>query len=343
VTASGPVRRPDRPFTGIRTGHAKSGPRGYVGVVPDESALDVISGGPDPDHRRAAPWRLLAGVAAAVLIAGGIAFRLISGSSGAAPPPEPPASPSPVALAAPSMLHGTPLRPGGAPGTLLFLGGEDLQLLTVGEQAPASLTSVLPYAVDTRNPLGPDPAVQQVISVAGGVVALIYSHGQADLPDIGDVLFAPAAGSRAGLPRIIARANYMALAPNRRDVWVEQAGPPWGNGPADSPAWLAGEDGRRLSAVRPLTNQALAAATVRGLLVQGPDQTLALIDPVNGHTEPAGIPADAIIGGTDADHVAWQGSAEMGAPPGYRPSCVRSAIQPRRPVTPSSSSPIEMP
>ena len=71
----------------------------------------------------------------------------------------------------------------------------------------------------------------------------------------------------------------MALAPDHRDVWVEQAGPPWGNGPAGSPAWLAGEDGRRLSGVRPLNNQALVAATVRGLLVQGPDQKLALIDP----------------------------------------------------------------
>ena len=274
--------------------------------MPDESAPDVISGGPDPDRRRGAPWRLLAGVAAAVLIGSGIAFRLISGPSGAVPPPKPPAPPSPVALAAPSMLHGTPLRPGGAPGTLLFLGGEELQLLTVSGQAPASLTTVLPDAADARNPLGPDPAVQQVISVAGGVVALIYSHGQAGLPDIGDVLFVPVDAAGAGLPRIIARANYMALAPNHRDIWVEQAGPPWGNGPADSPAWLAGEDGRRLSAVRPLTNQALAAATARGLLVQGPDQKLALIDPVNGRTEPAGIPANAIIAGTDADDVAWQ-------------------------------------
>ena len=98
------------------------------------------------------------------------------------------------------MLHGTPLRPGGAPGTLLFLGGEDLQLLTVRERAPASLTSVLPDAADAQDPLGPDPAVQQVISVAGGVVALIYSHGQADLPDVGDVLFVPVDASRAAFP-----------------------------------------------------------------------------------------------------------------------------------------------
>ena len=113
----------------------------------------------------------------------------------------------------------------------------------------------------------------------------------------------------AGPPRIIARANYMALAPNRRDVWVERAGPPWGNGPAGSPAWLVDEDGRRLSGVRRLNNQALVADTVRGLLLQGPDQKLALMDPVNGRAEGTGIPANAIIAGIAADQVAWQAAA----------------------------------
>jgi hypothetical protein len=104
------------------------------------------------------------------------------------------------------MLHGTPLRPGGAPGTLLFLGGEELRLLTVREQAPTSLNSVLPDAGDARNPLGPDPAVQQIISVADGVVVLVYSHGSAGLPDIGDVLFVPVDASGAGRPRPAPRA-----------------------------------------------------------------------------------------------------------------------------------------
>jgi hypothetical protein len=286
-----------------------SGPRGYVAVMPDEPALDVISGGRDPGHRRAASWRLLAAAAAAVLIAGGIAFRLFSGPSGPVPPSKPQASPPPVALAAPPMLRGTPLRPGGAPGTLLFLGGEELRLLNVREQAPTSLSSVLPDAEVARYPLGPDPAVRQIISVADGIVALAYSHGSADLPDIGDVLFIPVDASGAGLPRIIAWANYMAVAPDHRDVWVEQAGAPWGNGPAGSPAWLVDENGRRLSGVRRLNNQALVAATVRGLLVQSPDQKLALMDSVDGRAEGAGIPADAIIAGTDADHVAWQSPA----------------------------------
>jgi hypothetical protein len=279
--------------------------------MPDDPAPDVISAGRDPDHEpgRAGRWRLLAGLAAAVLVAGGIAFRLSAGSSGPVPPPKPSASPSPVVLTVPSMLHGTPLRPGGAPGTLLFLGGDDLRLLTVGAQPPASPASVLPDAGDTRDPLGPDAAVQQVIAVAGGVVALVYSQGPGGLPDIGDVLFVPVGTRGAGTPRVIARANCIAAAPDGRDVWVEQAGAPWGNGPAGSPAWLAGQDGQRLSAVRSLNGQLLVAATVRGLLVQRPDRTFALMNPVTGRAASAGLPADAIIAGTDAEQVAWQAAA----------------------------------
>jgi hypothetical protein len=276
--------------------------------MPDEPDLDMISGGPDPDHRPTGPWRLLAGVAAAVLFAGAIAFHLISGHSGPVPP-KPQPSPSAVALQAPSMLHGTPLRAGDAPGTLLFLGGADLRTLTVRAQPPVSSTSELPVAGDAGDPLGPDPAVQQIISVAGGVVALVDGYGSAGLPDLGDVLFVPVGASGAGTPRLIARANYMALAPDGRDVWVEQAGPPWGNGPAGSPAWLADENGRDLSGVRHLNDQVLAAATVSGLVVQDPGQKLALVDPANGRAAPLGIPAGAIIAGTDADQIAWQAAA----------------------------------
>jgi hypothetical protein len=276
--------------------------------MPDEPDLDMISGGPDPDHRRTGSGRLLAGLAAAALFTGAIAYHLISGHPGAVPP-EPPPSPSPVALQAPSMLHGTPLRAGDAPGTMLFLGGADLRLLTVRAKAPVSATSVLPVAGDAGDPLGPGPAVHQIISVTGGVVALVYGYGSAGLPDIGDVLFVPVDASGAGSPRLIARANFMALAPDGRDVWVEQAGPPWGNGPAGSPAWLADESGRDLSGVRHLNGQALMAATVSGLLVQDPGQKVALIDPASGRPAPLGIPADATIAGTDADDVAWQAAA----------------------------------
>jgi hypothetical protein len=279
----------------------------------DDPAPDVISAGRDPDHEpgRAGRWRLLAGLTAAVLIAGVIVFRLSGGLSGPVPPPKPSASPSPVALAVPSMLHGTPLRPGGAPGTLLFLSGDELRLLTVRAQpqAPTPEASVLPHAGDSRDPLGPGVPVQQVIAVAGGVVALVYSRGPGGLPDIGDVLFVPVGARGAGTPRVIARANYIAAAPDGRDVWVEQAGAPWGNGPASSPAWLAGQDGKRLSAVRSLNGQLMVAATVRGLLVQRPDRTFALMNPVTGRAASAGLPAGAIIAGINAHQVAWQAAA----------------------------------
>jgi hypothetical protein len=284
--------------------------REYVDSVPDEQAPDVISGGRDPDQGSAVRWRPLAGATAVVLVAAVIAFRLITGDSGHPAPHNTPGSPSSVALAAPTMLHGTPLSSGGGPPAALFLGGQELRVLQIRGQAPAAPTaSVLPTAGNSSDPLGPDPAVQQIISAVGGVVALILSHGQAGLPDIGDVVFIPADAPGAGTPRIIARANYLALAPDHRDVWVEQAGPPYGNGPAGSPAWLVGEDGRRLSANRDLGDRALVAATVRGLLVQGPDQQRAFVDPQTGGAEPTGIPENAIIAGADADQVAWQAVA----------------------------------
>ena len=275
--------------------------------MPDEPVSDVISGGRDPDRRLARPWRLIAGVTAAVLMVSAAALHLILAGSHHPPRRKAQAAPSSVALTAPPMLHGTPLPPGGAPSTRLFLGGDQLQLLNVGGRATAALTTVLLGAAAAGDPLGSDPAVQQITSAAGGIVALVFSHGSAGLPDIGDVIFVPAAGtSGTGAPRIIARANYIALAPNRRDIWAEQAAPPWGNGPAGSPAWLVDEDGHRLTGTRDLGSRALVAATVHGLFVRGPDQRLVLIDASNGATEPTGIPGNAIIAGADADDVAWQ-------------------------------------
>jgi len=270
--------------------------------------FDVISSGRDPDRRRLVPGRLLA-MAAAVLIGGGLAVHLILSGSGRPPRHQARSSPSPIVVAAPWMLHGTPLRPGDTPRTLLFLGGDELRLLDVGQRPRASLTTVEPAAGQAADPLGPGPAVHQVTSVAGGVVALIFSHGQGGLPDIGDVVFIPVGASGAGAPRIIARANYMALAPNHRDIWVEQAGPPWGNGPKDSPLWLVDEAGHRLSRARGLPGRVLVAATIRGLLVQGPVGKIALVDPATGSAGPARIPGNAIIAGADADHVAWQSAS----------------------------------
>ncbi len=274
--------------------------------MPDEPVFDVISGGHDRDRRGGRRGRLIAGVTAVLLIVAGAAVHLILAGSHHPPRPKAQRAASSIALTAPSMLHGTPLPPTGVPSTRLFLGGDQLRLLTAGGRAPASLTTVSPAAAAAGDPLGSDPAVQQITSAAGGIVALIFSHGSAGLPDIGDVIFVPVSASGTGAPRIIARANYLALAPNRRDIWVEQAAPPWGNGPAGSPAWLVDEDGHRLSGTRDLGSRALVAATVRGLFVRGPDQRLTLIDASNGAAEPTGIPGNAIIAGADADDVAWQ-------------------------------------
>ena len=201
------------------------------------------------------------------------------------------------------------MRPGIARPALLFLGGGGLRLLNAGGQAPASLTDVWSGAVSGRDPLGPDAAVQQVASVSGGVVALISGHGAAGLPDTGDVLFIPVSASGAGVPRVIARANYMAVAPGQRRIWVEQAGPPWGNGPADSPAWLIDEAGHRVSGPLDLGERVLTAATVKGLLLQGPAGVLTLTDPADGSAEAAGIPQNAILAGADAYQVAWQAAS----------------------------------
>jgi hypothetical protein len=275
--------------------------------MPDEASSDVISGGRDPDHRRAGLGRLLAGVAVAALVAGVIALHVDSRLSRTVPPPRP--SPSPVALTAPQMLHGTPLRPSDAPATQLFLGGDDLRLLNVRQQTQVSLAEVLPDGGDTQDPLGPGTAVQEIISVNGGVVALVDGQGAAGLPDIGDVLFIPVGTRGPGPMRIIARANYVAVAPDHSGVWVEQAGPPWGNGPSGSPAWLVGENGQRLSGIIHLTDQELIADTAPGLLLQSPDRGLALMTPGSGRTRPVGIPQDSVIVAADSHEVAWQDPA----------------------------------
>jgi hypothetical protein len=283
--------------------------------VPDGPVADVISSGRDPDGGRPVAWRWLAGVAVAVLIAGGVAGHLIQGGSSRPPQHKAQGPVSSAALAAPLMLHGTPLRPGVAPGTFLFLGGGGLRLLHLEDPARASLTRVSPGGNRARNPLGPDAAVQQITSAAGGVFALISGHGSGGLRDIGDVLFIPVGAAGAGAPRLIARANYMALAPDHRGIWVEQASPPWGNGPSGSPAWLVDEAGHRLSGARDLHSRVIIAATVRGLLLQGGFGKVTLIDPVTGRAEHASIPDNAVIAGADVAHVAWQdGSCTLPCP-----------------------------
>jgi hypothetical protein len=272
--------------------------------VADRRGVDIISSGRDPDRRRSSRPRLLAAVIAAALAGGGIAAHIILGGS-ARTPHHPARRPPPsLTVAAPAMLHGTPLRAAAAPATLLFVGGNDLRLLNARSPAPTPVASAPPG--DASNPLGPVAVVRQIVSVAGGIVAVLAGNGPAGLPLVGDVLFVPTSGSRAGAARLIARANYVAVAPGGRDIWVEQAGLPHGDGPAASPAWLIDEAGHRLSPVVRMHQRVVAAVTTRGLLVQDGTGHIALIDPVSGTVVHSGIPRSAIIAGTGSDLVAWQ-------------------------------------
>lgn len=290
---------------------------------------DIIASRRDPDRRRSALWRLLAVVAAAALIAG-ISVQHFLGGPGSRPHHKARSSLSTVTLAAPLMLHGTIASRGEIPGSVLFLGGQDIRLLAVPGRVSGSLPDVQLNLGHGGGPLGPDPAVQQVSAVAGGVVALVTGVGSAGLRDLGTVVFIPASAAGSGTPRVIARADYIAVAPDGRDIWVQQAGPPWGNGPADNPAWLVDEAGRRLSAVSRLPGRVLVAATVRGLLVQTASGGSALIGQGSRAAGPGGtarpggiagddgaaandgaagndgIAGDALIVAADARQVAWQ-------------------------------------
>jgi hypothetical protein len=106
------------------------------------------------------------------------------------------------------------------------------------------------------------------------------------------------------------------VAPDHRDIWVEQAGPPAGHGPARSPTWLVDESGRRLSPVLDLYRQQLLAATARGLLTQGAfGQGARLISAVTGAPLRLAVPGDALVVGAGADDVAWQSGSCAGACP----------------------------
>ena len=86
---------------------------------------------------------MLAPVAAA-LVAGAVGAHLILGSSSHVPHRKARGLTSSVTVAAPPMLHGTPLRPGAAPATVLFLGGNQLRRLNVADQASALVGGALP-------------------------------------------------------------------------------------------------------------------------------------------------------------------------------------------------------
>jgi hypothetical protein len=275
-----------------------------------DGGADVLSSGRDPGRPPRWPvrWRLVA-AAAVALIGAGITIGLRQTDQ--LSPPNAAAAEQPPAV--PAMLGGVPLRLDASLGTLLLGGPGELRLLNADDQATAALgwaNGLLGVSGSSR--LGPSPAVRQIASVSGGVVALLGSEAAEGYPAIGAVFFIPVTSRGAASPRLIARASYLAVAPNQRDIWVEQASAPPGRGPGRT--WLVDESGRRLSPALWLHGQVLLAATVRGLLTQGPSgQGASLINPANAVVRPAGVPGDAFVVAAGPDDVAWQ-PASCGGP-----------------------------
>ncbi len=270
-----------------------------------DGSADVLSSGRDPDRPPGWPvrWRLVAAAAAVALTGAGITLgvRLTGQPS---PPNAAAAAKQPQTV--PAMLGGARLQPDASLGTLLLGGPGELRLLDAGDQSSAPLgwaKGLLGVSGPSR--LGPSPGVRQIASVSGGVVALLGSDAAGGYPAIGAVFFIPVTARGAAAPRLIAWASYLAVALNQRDIWVEQASAPPGRGPGRT--WLVNETGRRLSPALRLHGQVLLAATVRGLLTQGPSgQGASLINPASGAMRPAGVPGDAFVVAAGPDDVAWQ-------------------------------------
>jgi hypothetical protein len=269
---------------------------------------DVLSSGRDPDRPPRLPvrWRLVTAAVAVALIGAGITLgvRLAGQPSPPSPPDAGAAAGQPQTV--PGMLDGVRLRLRASLGTLLLGGPGELRLLNAGGRAPATLgwaDGLLGVSGSSR--LRPSPAVWQIAPVSGGVVALLGSDATGVYPGIGAVFFIPVTSRGAAAPRLIAWASYLAVAPDQRDVWVEQASEPPGRGPGRT--WLVDESGRRLSPVLLLHGQVLLAATAAGLLTQGASgQGASLINPASGAMRPAGVPGGAFVVAAGPDDVAWQ-------------------------------------
>jgi hypothetical protein len=265
---------------------------------------EIVSFGPDPV--RPSWWRvhrrLVAVAAVLALICAMIRLGLVLSGQ-----PQPTAARQAQTITA--MLRGAPLRPDPRLGTLVLGGGTELRLVNVSNLVPSTLDWAhgLPGGSGRRS-LGPRARVQQIVSVSGGVAVLLSDDAQMGDPATGEVFFVPVTSRGAGKSRLIARANYLAVALNQRDIWVEQAGARLGRGPGR--AWLVNESGRTLSAALDLHGQVLLAATVRGLLTQGPSgEGARLTSPAGGMSRAAGIPRDALVVAAGPDDVAWEAAS----------------------------------
>jgi hypothetical protein len=267
---------------------------------------------------RCPAWaRLAAGAAAAALIAAGAIALLTGGQArpagtgpgGAAAPAELPL-PGPGESAQPSaLLSGTPMLPQ-PPSRTLVLGGADIRLLSASGHFDAALgwPARVPRATGFRSLWQPS-GVRQVDAVPGGFIALLGGNAAQGNLAAGDVLLVRLGPRGAATPRLIAQASYLAVAPDRREIWLERTGA----GGRDL-AWLVSDTGRRLSADVVLHRQVLLGATARGLLTQGPTGLGAnLINPATGRSLALGVPSYALIDAVGADAVAWQ-PVSCGAP-----------------------------
>jgi hypothetical protein len=270
-----------------------------------DDGSEIVSFGPDPD--RPSWWRvhrrLVSAAAAIALICAGIRLGLVLSGQ-----PQPPTAATQAQTKA-AMLRGAPLRPDPRLGALVLGGSAELRLLNVSNGVSGTLgwAHELP-GVTGPSVIGPRVTVQEIASVSGGVVVLLSGYALTGYQGTGDAFFVPVTTRGIGTPRLIAQANYLAVALNRRDIWVEQAGAQPGGGAGR--AWLVDESGRPMSAALRLHGQVLLAATVRGLLTQGPSgEGASLIDPASGIIRPAGIPGDALIVATGPDNVAWQAAS----------------------------------
>ena len=274
---------------------------------------DVISSGRDPGRPPRLPrrWRLAAAVV--LLIGGGITVGVLLA---ARPAPRPHAGPTHAAhrQVAHAILHGSRAGPDVAPGTVLLLAGADLRKLGVTGRAPVRLRwPAAVHGLPGQGSLGSNPAEQVVEPVSGGFVALLANGTGCCRPAVGDLFFIPVTARGVAAPRLIAHANYLAVAPGGRDIWVQQASPR-GHRPGD--AWLIDRSGRRLSPVLRLRRQILLAATVRGLLTgSGRGGGARLVSTANGATLGMRVPPGALIAAVSADDVAWQ------SPPCRRLAC----------------------
>jgi len=196
---------------------------------------DVISSGRDPGRPPRLPrrWRLAAAVV--LLIGGGITAGVLLAVR---PAPRPHAGPTHAAhrQVAHAILHGSRAGPDVAPGTVLLLAGADLRKLSVTGRAPVRLRwPAAVHGLPGQGSLGSNLAEQVVEPVSGGFVALLANEAGCCRPAVGDVFFVPVTARGVAAPRLIAHANYLAVAPGGRDIWVQQASPP-DHLPGD--AWL---------------------------------------------------------------------------------------------------------